>query len=128
MNLLHKQTPQRWIISILTLVVLLLIAIPFGAVMAATVVDSRNARLNPAHVTAETRQEQDIGWPYVPTLSYTLGRIEAKFDGTTTFPVTVEFYQGTPGGAFTLLGSATFTATGNNNWSGGNLNNQVNVV
>jgi VCBS repeat-containing protein len=118
-----KLLPVGIIVSVLAL---LLLGIPSSSIYAASVIDSWNATFNPAGVA--TTNNQDDGWLYTPTISYTLSRIEAKFDQTTA-SVTVQFYSGTPGtGGFTLLANATFTPTGTNTWSGGNLNTTVNVV
>lgn len=112
------------IITTLLIVVLMMT----GTVHAASIADSRNATFNPANTILDTGANQDIGWVYVSATSYSLTRIEARFDGFTDFNTTVEFYQGTPATGLTLLASEGFNVDGGGNWSGDNFTTPVNVV
>jgi hypothetical protein len=69
-------------------------------------VDSVNQN---AHPEENTWYAADVGWEYMPTISYTLTGVFTKFGYVDNRTVTVEVYEGLPSNGGRLLRSAEFT-------------------
>ena len=91
-----------------------------------TLVDSWNDTQTP--LDGWTYSAQHFGFPYTPSTSYTLSRVEwyaGGLGGTVTVSILADSGSGLPDGA--VLSSATYVESDVSGWQGGNLDTPVSL-